>query len=287
MFVVTGITGQVGGIVASHLLSAHLPVRAVVRNADRGAVWKERGCDVAIADMTDENALSAAFAGAETVFLLIPPTFDPSPAFDETRAVIRALKAALQTEKPKKIVCLSTIGAQSPEPNLLSQLGLVERELSTLSIPITFLRAAWFMENAAWDVEPARQSGVIRSFLQPLDSLFPMVAVEDIGALAADLMQQDWQGRRIVELEGPTGVSPNDIAAAFSIILGKPVRAEAVARDAWEGMFRAQGMQNPIPRLRMLDGFNEGWIAFEGDQSTILKGRTNLEDALRRLVAGR
>jgi uncharacterized protein YbjT (DUF2867 family) len=287
MFVITGITGQVGGVVANHLLSASLPVRAVVRNAEKGTAWKERGCEVAIADMADAQALSSAFAGADAVFLLIPPTFDPSPAFDETRAVIAALKAALQTAKPKKVVCLSTIGAQSPEPNLLSQLGLVEQELSGLSIPITFLRAAWFMENAAWDVEPAKQSGVIGSFLQPLDSLFPMVAVEDIGALAADLVQQDWQGRRIVELEGPTRVSPNDIAAAFSAILGKPVRAEAVARDRWEGMFRAQGMQNPTPRLRMLDGFNEGWIAFEGYQTTVLRGKTSLEDALRRLVAGK
>lgn len=286
MFVVTGITGQVGGVVANRLLSASLPVRAVVRSVDKGVAWKQRGCDIAIADMADAQSLSAAFADADAVFLLIPPIFDPTPDFNETRAVIDALKVALQTANPNKVVCLSTIGAQSPEPNLLSQLGLVEQELSGLSVPITFLRAAWFMENAAWDVEPAKQTGVIASFLQPLDSRFPMVAVEDIGALAADLMQQDWQGRRIVELEGPNRVSPNDIAAAFSVILGRPVRAEVVARDGWEAMFRAQGMQNPTPRLRMLDGFNEGWIAFEGDRATIVKGSTSLENTLRKLVVG-
>ena len=27
--------------------------------------------------------------------------------------------------------------------------------------------------------------------------------------------------------------------------------------------FRLQGMKNPMPRIRMIDGFNEGWIDFE------------------------
>ena len=35
MFAVTGITGQVGGSVANKLLAEGLPVRAVVRNAER------------------------------------------------------------------------------------------------------------------------------------------------------------------------------------------------------------------------------------------------------------
>ena len=44
MYAVTGITGQVGGQVARNLLAAKIPVRAVVRDASKGAEWKERGC---------------------------------------------------------------------------------------------------------------------------------------------------------------------------------------------------------------------------------------------------
>ena len=36
MFVITGITGKVGGIVADTLLNAGLPVRALVRSAEKG-----------------------------------------------------------------------------------------------------------------------------------------------------------------------------------------------------------------------------------------------------------
>ncbi|MBO9122407.1 MULTISPECIES: NmrA family NAD(P)-binding protein [unclassified Rhizobium] len=281
MFAITGVTGQVGGTVATQLLQTGLPVRAILRNAEKGKAWREKGAELALAEMTDADALTAAFTGAEGVFLLIPPTFDPTPGFPEVRAVIAALKTALLRARPERVVCLSTIGAQAEEPNLLSQLGLVEQELSRLPLPIAFLRAAWFMENAAWDVATAREAGVIASFLQPLDQAYPMVSVADVGERAASLLQESWTGKRIVELQGPEKVTPADIAAAFSKVLGKPVSAEIVARDSWEALFQGQGMRNPTPRIRMIDGFNEGWICFEGQPE---KGSTTLETAIRRLV---
>ena len=39
MFAITGITGNVGGEVARNLLAAKRPVRAVVRDARKGAEW--------------------------------------------------------------------------------------------------------------------------------------------------------------------------------------------------------------------------------------------------------
>jgi transposase-like protein len=81
--------------------------------------------------------------------------------------VITAVREAIESARPKKVVCLSTIGAQATQPNLLSQLTFLEQALSTVSIPVTFLRPAWFMENFAWDISSARASGVIASFLQP------------------------------------------------------------------------------------------------------------------------
>ena len=222
IFAVTGITGQVGGVVARTLLAAGKSVRAVVRSADKGSPWAKLACEVAVADMADADALSVAFSGAHAVFVLIPPVFAPAPGFPETRSVLSALKIALTTARPDKIVALSTIGAQAERTNLLTQLQIMEQALGELGIPITFLRAAWFMENAAWDVEPAAKEGVISSFLQPLDKLFPMVATADVGRVAAEALQQEWTGRRVIELEGPKRVAPNDIAATFSALLVAP-----------------------------------------------------------------
>lgn len=285
MYAITAITGKVGGAVARALWDAGQPVRAVVRDPGRAQAWAGRGCEIATADMTDADALATAFENTEGVFILLPPIFDPSPGFPESRAVIDAVRTALTTARPEKIVCLSTIGAQARESNLLTQLTLLEQALRQLPIPATFLRPAWFMENAAWDVALARDNGTIPSFLQPLDRPVPMVATEDVGRTAARLLQQSWTGTRVVELEGPRRIAPNDIAAAFARILRHPVKAEIVERAGWDALFRSQGMKNPTPRMRMLDGFNEGWITFEQSPDAILKGEVELDTVLAQLVS--
>jgi uncharacterized protein YbjT (DUF2867 family) len=284
MYAITGITGKVGGAVARALIAAGQPVRAVVRDPGRARAWAELGCEIAQADMDDAAALAAAFAGTRAVFILPPSEFDPSAGYPEARIVIDAVCAALDRAQPGKVVVLSTIGAQATQPNLLTQRTLMEQALRQLPMPVTFLRPGWFMENAAWDVVSARDTGVIHSFLQPLDKPVPMVATEDVGRVAAQLLQQSWDGVRIVELEGPVRVTPNDIAATFARILGRPVHAQVVERDTWEALFLSQGMKHPMPRMRMLDGFNEGWIAFEGPDAAVLKGVVALETVLRGLV---
>jgi uncharacterized protein YbjT (DUF2867 family) len=154
-----------------------------------------------------------------------------------------------------------------------------------MPMPVTFLRPGWFMENAAWDVASARDDGVIASYLQPLDKPVPMVATADVGRVAAELLQQTWSGVRIVELEGPRRVSPNDLASAFARVLDRPVRAEVVDRQTWEALFRSQGMKYPLPRMRMLDGFNEGWIDFETHLDDIARGDVELDTVLGELVS--
>jgi NAD(P)H dehydrogenase (quinone) len=43
-------------------------------------------------------------------------------------------------------------------------------------------------------------------------------------------------------------------------------------------------MRNPLPRIQMLDGFNEGWIDFEGGEAASITGNVELETVLRELV---
>lgn len=284
MFAITGITGKVGGATARALLAAGRNVRAVSRDPARASAWQERGCDIALADMSDADALARAFAGAEGAFVLLPPVFDPSPGFPESGAVIAVVREALLAASPGKVVCLSTIGAQATQENLLTQLTRWEQALGDLPVPVTFLRPGWFMENAEWDIPSARE-GTLPSFLQPLDRGIPMVATADVGRVAAELLQDTWSGTRVVELEGPSRIAPNDIAAAFANVLGRPVRAEAIPRDTWETLFRSQGMRHPEPRMRMIDGFNEGWIDFAGRSDSVRKGEVTLETVLKELVA--
>ena len=58
---------------------------------------------------------------------------------------------------------------------------------------------------------------------------------------------------------------------------------EPVPRETWEQLFRSQGMKNPMFRMRMVDGFNEGWIDFEG-VGEHRRGTVPLDTVLARLT---
>lgn len=286
MFVITGITGKVGSDVACSLLSKGQKLRAVVRDRAKGDQWAALSCEVSLARIEDKAALTEAFREAEGVFLMTPPNYDPEPGFPDTKLTAAAIRAAIEEARPAKVVFLSTVGAQVNEPNLLNNSGITEAMLRTTSVPVTLLRAAWFMENAAWDVESARQ-GAVWSFLQPLAHKIPMVSTKDIAKTAAELLEETWQGVWVVELEGPARYSANDLAVALAGALGTKVRNESVPRDSWENLFRSQGMKNPLPRVRMLDGFNEGWIDFEAGEESTRKGTITLDSAIRSMVSNR
>jgi NAD(P)H dehydrogenase (quinone) len=287
MYAIMGITGQVGGAVADHLIASGEKVRAVVRNSAKASTWAARGVELADADYDDASALELAFRDVAGVFAMIPPNFAPSADLRESRQTIAALASALDRAKPAKVVYLSSIGAQhSSGLGLITALHLLEESLDALPLPTAALRAGWFMENSVWDVAPAREQGKLFSYLQPLDHAFPLVATRDIGKIGADTLLQTWQGHRHIEVGGPRRYSPRDIAASFSKALGKNVEPIAVPRADWVKTFVAQGTpedRTPL-RVEMLDAFNSGWIDFGVPGTEQFAGPTELDAVIRSLT---
>ncbi len=78
---------------------------------------------------------------------------------------------------------------------------------------------------------------------------------------------------------------PNDLARAFAAALGHPVSVEIVPRETWEGIFRAQGTRKSTPRIRMIDGFNEGRIDFADQGRAARKGSITIESVITEMVA--
>jgi NAD(P)H dehydrogenase (quinone) len=287
MYAVMGVTGQVGGAVARTLLAKGEKVRAIVRDREKGEDWRKRGAEISVADSYDAGALEAAFRDVGGVFVMIPPYFAPAPGFPEARAVIAAVRTALGAARPPKAVALSSIGAQHETGvGLITSLHILELELQKVPIPGAFLRAGWFMENSAWDVAPARDQGKLYAFLHPLDRSFPMVATADIGRIAAETLLSHWSGPHFIEIAGPRSYSQDDVAAAFTKLLGRPVEAVAVPREKWAELFVSQGMpaDRTAPRIEMLDGFNSGWIQFGVKGTEHQQGVIELEEVLKSLI---
>jgi uncharacterized protein YbjT (DUF2867 family) len=288
MYAVMGITGQVGAAVANSLLDRGERVRGIVRNPQKAAAWAARGVELAIADYEDSDALEAAFRGSDGVFAMIPPYFAPAPGFPEAKASIHAIRVALERALPPKVVYLSSIGAEKTSgTGLITALHLLEEAMASLPFPGAFLRAGWFMENSVWDVKPAREQGKLFTFLHPLERKFPMIATADIGKIGAEILGQTWTGKRFVEVVGPQRYSANDLAAAFTAVLGHEVEAVEVPRETWADTFVAQGVpaDRTALRIEMLDRFNSGWIDFGVPGAERFAGTTGLQQVIAELVA--
>jgi hypothetical protein len=133
-------------------------------------------------------------------------------------------------------------------------------------------------EKVAWMLRS------LRSLLQPVDRKIPMVSVGDVGRQVADTLRTSWSGYQVIELEGPQRYAPNDVAAALTEILGRPIKAEVMPREHWDPAFRSMGFTSGSAKAvsEMIDGFNS-WIQFERPETTI-RGATPLQTVLAALA---
>jgi NAD(P)H dehydrogenase (quinone) len=281
MFTVMGITGNVGGAVAENLLAAGKTVRGVVRNPEKAKAWAARGVEVVPSAYDDVAGLAKAFAGAEGIFAMIPPDFAPAPGMPDQKRTIAAIREALDQAKPGKAVFLSSIGSEQPNRlGLITSTHLLEESTRTLSIPVAYLRAGSFMENWLGAVDHIRTTGEMPFFYAPLERKVPLVATQDIGLAGAKVLQENWTGERVLEVNGPEGGADlHETAAAFGKALGRDVKAVQLPEAAWQSVLEGIGMPSDRTGLyiEMVKSFNSGWIHFGNPGTEKFYGPTSIE----------
>lgn len=264
MFLVTGITGHVGGATAENLLASGHRVRALVRNPEKASAWAAKGVELLPGDLNNVASITGALRGVEGAYLMLPPTMTPQPGFPEAKALIASYVEALRRAQPSRLVVLSSVGSEKPERlGLITGTHLLEQALADFAIPVAFIRAGSFFENAIPLLATAAQTGTFYSFYDPVDRAVPSIATRDIGVLAAKLLSDtSWAGRRIIELG--SRCSPVQIASAMSEVLGRSVTAQAVPRDRWSATLEQFGFPpgSTWAYEEMVDSINSGWIDF-------------------------
>lgn len=288
LYVVTGASGRTGSAVAHALLKAGKRVRVVVRDAVKGNVWASQGAEVAVASLTDVSALSNALSGAEGAYIISPPQYAFNDLFEQAEIMANAIAEAATKVQLPKLVALSSIGAeQSSGTGWIAMNKVLEQYLGQTGLPVTFLRAAYFIENWGPMVKAAAQDELF-SFLAPLSRKIPMVATGDVGRIAAEVLCEHWEEARIIELEGPSMYSPDDVANSLTQSLGKTVRAVAIPESSWAEMLSSSGMSTTAIDgfVEMTHGLNSGHISF-ADHSNIdhRKGTISLDTAIETIMA--
>jgi uncharacterized protein YbjT (DUF2867 family) len=287
MFVVAGASGNTGKVVAETLLAQGRRVRVLVRDAAKGEAWKARGAEVAVAELDDAAALGKALEGAEGAYLLLPPRFESTSVRADNGRRTQAIAKAVDASGVKHVVFLSSVGAQHGSG--VGPIGSVhdaEATLSATRADVTFLRAAYFMENWGGSLYALGQ-GLLPTFLTA-DRVIPMVATRDIGTTAARLLLEGGQGKRVVELAGPRDYSPRDVAAALARVAKRDVAAQQGPEEAVVGALQGAGMNAEWAGLfaELIHGVNVGHVDWEAGRPRV-RGSTDVETVLAQLVAGR
>src|SRR6185437_7056197 len=148
MFLVTGITGKVGGATARHLLAQGRKVRALVRDRAKAASWMEQGVELVDGDWNDAAAIARALDGVDGAFVMLPAVWAPSPDFREAKGLIANYVEALAKAPPPRVVALSSMGANRTSGlGMITALALLEQGLNGLASPTAIVRAGGFFEN--------------------------------------------------------------------------------------------------------------------------------------------
>jgi uncharacterized protein YbjT (DUF2867 family) len=224
MHVVLGASGNTGHVVAQNLLARQQKVRVVGRNAAHLQTHAAQGAEIFIADVTDAAALTKAFHGADSAYVMIPPNPSSNDPLAYSERAGDAIAAALKNAGVKNVVVLSSIGADKSEgTGPVVGLYKLEQKLNQLDgANVLFLRAGYFMENTLPQAVVISKMGLVVGPIRP-DLKLPMIATRDIGAAATNaLLNPSFRGKQTQELLGPRDITYPEVAAIIGKAVSKP-----------------------------------------------------------------
>lgn len=266
MIVVLGATGRVGSVVVERLLEYGLPVKAVVRNAEKAARLKERGAVVEIADYFNPNALKSAFRGASAAFLLTPENPESEGFLKDTRIILQNYREALEATEIEMIVGLSSFGAQHPNgTGNLEASYMLEHAFTELEATQVFVRATYYYSNWLGYLDLARENGILPTFF-PTDMKIQMISPADVGEFIAGVLAGKMEPAPMVEIVGPESYSANDIAHELGTTFGGSVDAVQIPRNEW------------LPTLEQAGFSPSGARNLALMTDAVLAGKTQAED---------
>ena len=244
MIVVTTPTGKIGSQVIPHLLAANEAVRVIARDPSRLAPEVRNRVEVVTGSLDDEVIMQQALEGAESVFLVVPPSFTDNNDAEYYLRFTRPALMAIKSQQVKRVVDVSVLGRGT---ELAKKAGPItaslakDEEIERSGVDYCALWCPALMENMLNNVQTIKQQGMFYSPSHP-DFKTPQVSTKDIGAMGARfLLDRTWTGQGGSAVLGPEDLSFNDMAAIMSDVLGEQVRFQQVPGDAYKAQLIQYG----------------------------------------------
>lgn len=235
MIVVTTPTGHIGSQLVPLLLAKGAPVRVIARDPAKLAANVRAQAQVVQGSSDDEKVLTHALEGAESLFLVVPPSFTVTDDNEYYVRFARTTAAAVKAQKVKRVVTVSGVGRRSPmKAGPVSASFAKDAEIERSGVDFRALWCPSFMENMMNNIGTLKAQGAFYGCLGAAAKA-PWVATRDIAASAAHLLlDRSWTGQGGVAVLGPEDLSQDDMAAIMSETLGKPIRYQQVPPAALE-----------------------------------------------------
>jgi uncharacterized protein YbjT (DUF2867 family) len=279
--IISGSLGNVGKPLAQQLVNAGHNVVVISSNENRIEAIETLGAKAAIGSVNDASFLAQTFSGADALFAMTPPNLGGSNVILNTVAAGKAFAEAIETSGIKRVVLLSSIGADLPTGNgPIAGLYHIEKLYEKLNTSITFLRAGYFFINFFNDIPMIKGAGIMGGNFAA-ESKIPLVHPEDIAFAAAEELQKTTSGINIRYIISDVQ-TPAEIVKAFGNAIGKPELPwiEFTDEQSLDGMKQA-GLPEEIAGLytEMGAGLRSGKIAADFlNSKSAVEGKIKLKD---------
>jgi len=239
------LTGSIGNItkpLAQILVAKGHEVKIISSNTSRAEEIKSLGAIPLIGSVSDTEFLKDAFTGADAIYTMVPPNF-AAPKF---RAYIRSIgenyAAAIKESGVKKVVNLSSVGADLPDgTGPIAGLHDVENIFATLNgVAVKHLRAGYFYINFLANIDMVKHANILGSNFGT-DAKLVLVHPRNIAEVAAEVLESNFTGKTIQYVASDDESTPADVAKVLGTAVGKPALPwiEFSDEDAFNGMVGA------------------------------------------------
>jgi len=239
---VVGATGGQGKELVKDALKSGWTVRALTRNADSASAkeLKDLGAELVVGDMHKREDLEKAFSGADSVFLNTLSNYEDKTAEDELRLGKLAVDIAKQQNVSHFIYSsLENTEKLSSGKNKVPQFtakAKVEDYLFASGLHGSTVQISGYYENFLRHFYPKlNATDGVYEITYPIGSgsKFAIGSVADLGHVAAYVLDhKDQFLEKKVAVVGDY-LSPDEIAATFSEVWGKPVRSKYVPAEVY------------------------------------------------------
>ncbi len=222
MLVITGASGNLGGMLARRLVAAGEPVRLLVRDPARAPALA--GAEIAVGDYRDPASIADAIRPGDRVFMV-----SVHEGHDDRIEAHRAFIDAAHLRDPDLIAYLSMVNASydSAFPHSRSHRA-TEEMLDDSGLPYAFLRMGLFLDDLPlwFDAD-----GICRG--PAGDGRVSLVTRDEIAEAAAAVLTGNGQAGETYDLTGPSAHTLGELAEIVSDVVGRPFAYEPGDREDW------------------------------------------------------